>query len=85
MKKRLEFLKFQNAQRALASGAVVIGGLVASASAHAAYTMPTVITTMFTDMGEAWTQVEDLVWPIVGAVLIGIFVIRKVKQGARQA
>lgn len=54
-------------------------------SAHAAYTMPAVITTAFADMVTAWSAIEDLVWPVVAAVLIGMFVIRKAKQGANKA
>lgn len=59
--------------------------MLMATSAHAAYTIPAPVTAAFADMVEAWKAVEDLVWPVVGAVIIGMFVMRKVKQGANKA
>lgn len=62
------------------SASVLVAG-----SAQAAYTLPAAATTAFADMGEAWTAVEGLVWPVLMAVVIGMFVMRKTKQGANKA
>lgn len=76
---------FATAKKPAVISAVVIAAVVASTGAHAAYTIPSAITTAFADMLDAWKAVEDLVWPVVGAVIIGMFVMRKVKQGANKA
>lgn len=83
MKKLKEL--YQVGGRKLAVASAAVSAAVLSASAQAAYTMPTAVTTFFTDAGDAWDQVEALVWPVLGAVLIGMFVMRKVKQGANKA
>lgn len=66
---------------ALAASASVL----AVSSAQAAYTLPAAATAAFADMGTAWTAVEALVWPVLMAVVIGMFVMRKTKQGANKA
>jgi hypothetical protein len=59
-------------------------GLLSTTSAFAAYTLPTAVTTAFTDMGEAWELIEAQIWPILAVVVIGFFVIRMFKRGAKQ-
>lgn len=76
---------FNRCKKGLAVAGAAVSTAVLSVSAQAAYVMPTAVTTFFTDALDAWGQIEDLVWPIVGAVLIGMFVIRKVKAGANKA
>lgn len=66
----------------IAAGVVSLGTVIAASSAHAAYTMPAAVTAAFTDMGDAFSQIEALIWPVVGAVVIGFFVIRMFKKGA---
>lgn len=66
----------------IAAGVVSLGTLIAASSAHAAYTMPTIVSTTFADMLDAFGQIETLIWPVVGAVVIGFFVIRMFKKGA---
>jgi hypothetical protein len=43
------------------------------------------VTAFFADALDAWSQLEALIWPILGAVLIAMFVMRKTKQGANKA
>lgn len=57
---------------------------VASNAASAAYTMPPAATQAFTDMLSAWEAIESYLWPVVAAVIIGMFVIRKAKQGGNK-
>lgn len=65
-----------------------IGGAVAltvgSVSAHAAYTLPTAVSTAFTDFGDAWAAIEAQIWPVLVTVVIGFFVIRMFKKGANK-
>lgn len=75
--------RFDTKQR-LAALALAGSALVAS-SAQAAYTLPAAATAAFADMQSAWTAVESLVWPVLMAVVIGMFVMRKTKQGANKA
>lgn len=75
--------RFDTKQR-LAALALACSAFVAS-SAQAAYTLPAAATAAFADMGAAWTAVEALVWPVLMAVVIGMFVMRKTKQGANKA
>lgn len=68
------------------AGVVGFGALMlAAAAAQAAYTLPAAVTQWGTDAKEAWNAIEALLWPIIGAVLISMFVIRKVKAGASKA
>jgi hypothetical protein len=55
-----------------------------STSAFAAYTLPTAITGAFSDMDAAWKAIEAQIWPILAVVVIGFFVIRMFKRGAKQ-
>lgn len=55
-----------------------------STSAFAAYTLPAPVATAFTDMGSAWAAIEAQIWPILAVVVIGFFVIRMFKRGAKQ-
>lgn len=67
--------------------AVISAGLVsvvASSSAFAVYTLPTAVTTAFTDMGDAWGLIEAQIWPILAIVVIGFFVIKMFKKGANK-
>ena len=66
--------------------AVVVGfvSTAVSVAASAAYTPPAAIGTAFTDMGSAWEYVESNIWPILATVVIGLFVIRMFKRGAKQ-
>lgn len=66
------------------AGVVSLGSLIAASSAHAAFTMPTAATEVFADMDAAWTAIEGLIWPVLGAVTIGFFVIRMFKKGANK-
>lgn len=65
----------------------VFVGLVSTAvsvAASAAYTLPTPVTTAFTDMNDAWEAIEAQIWPILAVVVIGFFVIRMFKKGANK-
>lgn len=66
--------------------AVVAGSvaLLGSFAAQAAYVLPAAATTAFADMDDAWTAIEGLIWPILAVVVIGFFVIRMFKRGAKQ-
>ena len=67
--------------------AVAIGTALAtfgSVAANAAYVLPAAATTAFADMDDAWTAIEGLIWPILAVVVIGFFVIRMFKRGAKQ-
>lgn len=66
--------------------AVVAGSvaLLGSVAAQAAYVLPAAATAAFADMDDAWTAIEGLIWPILAVVVIGFFVIRMFKRGAKQ-
>lgn len=66
----------------ITSGVVALGSIVGAAAANAAYTMPTAATAVFANMDSAYSQIEALIWPVLGAVTIGFFVIRMFKKGA---
>jgi hypothetical protein len=83
MKKVKHWLKQRTGK--IAAYTAVASTAVVSASAHAAYTMPAPVTAFFADALDAWSQLEALIWPILGAVLIAMFVMRKTKQGANKA
>jgi hypothetical protein len=64
--------------------AVAVATMFGSVAANAAYTLPTAATTAFTDMNSAWSAIEAQIWPILAVVVIGFFVIRMFKRGAKQ-
>lgn len=68
----------------ITAGVVALGSLVGAAAANAAYTMPTAATAVFTDMDDAFSQIEGYIWPVLGAVTLGFFVIRMFKKGANK-
>lgn len=68
----------------LTTGVVALGSLVGAAAANAAYTMPAAAQTVFGDMKDAWDTIEGYMWPVVGAVTLGFFVIRMFKKGANK-
>lgn len=68
----------------LAIVSVGAAALASSGSAFAVYTLPTPVTTAFTDMGTAWTAIEAQIWPILAVVVIGFFVIKMFKKGANK-
>lgn len=71
------------AKKALvAMGSVV--ATVGSVAANAAYTLPAAVEAAFVDMSSAWTAIEGKIWPVVAVVVIGFFVIRMFKRGAKQ-
>lgn len=74
-------MKNQHFKKVVA-GVVSMGSLVAAASAHAAYTMPPAVTAVFADMADAWSTIEGYIWPVLGAVTLGFFVMRMFKKGA---
>lgn len=65
-----------------------IGGagalLVASSSAHAAFVMPAVVTSTFSDLLDAWTTLEGYIWPVLAAVVIGMWLMKMFKKGANK-
>jgi hypothetical protein len=78
-----KFSRFDFKQKAVALAAVA--SVLVVGTAQAAYTLPAPATAAFADMKAAWDAVEVLIWPVVMAVLIGMFAIRKTKQGANKA
>lgn len=66
--------------------AVVAGSvaLLGSVAVNAAYVLPAAATTAFSNMDDAWKAIEGLIWPILAVVVIGFFVIRMFKRGAKQ-
>lgn len=71
---------FNKKTAVIGAGVVTV---VASNSAFAVYTLPAPVTAAFTDMGEAWGLIEANIWPILATVVIGFFVIRMFKRGAK--
>lgn len=63
---------------------VALATTFVSAAASAAYVLPAAVTTAFADMGTAWDLIEAQIWPILAVVVIGFFVIRMFKRGAKQ-
>lgn len=66
---------------------VAVGTAVAvfgSVAANAAYTLPAAVDAAFVDMSSAWAAIEAKIWPAVAVVVIGFFVIRMFKRGAKQ-
>lgn len=71
------------AKKALvAMGSVV--ATVGSVAANAAYTLPASVDAAFADMTGAFTAIEAKIWPVLAIVVIGFFVIRMFKRGAKQ-
>lgn len=68
----------------MTAGVIALGSILGAAAANAAYTMPTAATAVFIDMDSAWTQIEGYIWPVLGAVTLGFFVIRMFKKGANK-
>lgn len=76
---------FEGSTKKLAVAGSAVTAVALSASAQAAYVMPAAVTAVFADMGEAWSSLEGYVWPVLGAVAIGMFVIRKFKSTTNKA